>query len=204
MREVYGLATCNYFAFEIAREHDARNREENERENSKKIFHESREWNVLKHCILTMRSGAVSSPALGFSLVRCNRSELTRYRASDSIVATIKSVRRSVLLLAAASSSFAQVAPVAPQPAKTPPLQAAAPQPARPAPSVPRVVRTPAPPPQTPAPVAPASPQPGAPQMLRLQFPNSDVTHVLHLYEQLTGNKLLTANFVQCKINIFI
>src|SRR6266436_3327464 len=148
-----------------------------------------------------MRSRAMSSSTLTFFALR---SKLTRSRASGSIVATIKSVRRSVLLLAAASSSFAQVAPVAPQPAKTPPLQAAAPQPARPAPSVPRVISAPARAPQTPAPVAPASPQPGAPQMVRLQFPNSDVTDVLHLYEQLTSKKLVMDNFVQGKVNIFI
>jgi hypothetical protein len=68
MREVRGLPTCNHLAFEVAGERDARNRKDNERENSKKIFHESREWNVFKHCILTMRSRAVSSSALGFSL----------------------------------------------------------------------------------------------------------------------------------------
>src|SRR5205807_2754924 len=45
---------------------------------------------------------------------------------------------------------------------------------------------------------------PGAPAMVRLQFPNSDVTDVLHLYEQLTGKKLVMDNFVQGKVNIFI
>jgi general secretion pathway protein D len=40
--------------------------------------------------------------------------------------------------------------------------------------------------------------------MVRLQFPNSDVTDVLHLYEQLTGKKLVMDNFVQGKVNIFI
>src|SRR6266478_3536385 len=148
-----------------------------------------------------MRSRAMSSSTLTFFALR---SKLTRSRASGSILATIKSVHRSVLLLVAASSSFAQVAPVAPQPAKTPPLQAAAPQPARPAPSVPRVISAPARAPQTPAPVAPASPQPGAPQMVRLQFPNSDVGDVLRLYEQLTGKKLVMDNFVQGKVSIFI
>jgi general secretion pathway protein D len=125
---------------------------------------------------------------------------LTRYLASDSIVGTIKTVHRSVLLLAAASSSFAQVAPVAPQPAKTPPLQAAA-QPARPAPSVPRVVGPPAEPPSA---AAPANPQPGAQQTVRLQFPNSDVADVLRFYESLTGKKLIMDNFVTGKVNIFL
>jgi type II secretion system protein D len=126
---------------------------------------------------------------------------LTRYLASVTIVGTINSVHRSVLLLAVASSSFAQVAPVA-QPARTPPVvnQAAA----RPAPSVPRVIATPPAPAQTPAAAAPANPPPGAPQMVRLQFPNSDVADVLRFYEQLTGKKLLMDQFVQGKINIFI
>jgi general secretion pathway protein D len=136
-----------------------------------------------------------------------HRSKLTRYRASVSIDATINSVHRSVLLFALASSSLAQVAPVA-QPSKTPQPQASA-QPARPVPSVPRVVATPAgtrvaqppPPGQT---QAPAIPRPGAPQMVQLQFPNSDVADVLRFYEQLTGKKLVMDNFVQGKVNIFI
>src|SRR6266700_1633090 len=51
---------------------------------------------------------------------------------------------------------------------------------------------------------APATAPPGAPAMVRLQFPNSDVVDVLHLYEQLTGKKLVMDNFVQGKVNIFI
>src|SRR5262249_55249397 len=57
-----------------------------------------------------------------------------------------------------------------------------------------------------PAPADPPSP-PAAPAtqaMVRLQFPNSDVVDVLHLYEQLTGKKLVMDNFVQGKVNIFI
>ena len=50
---------------------------------------------------------------------------------------------------------------------------------------------------------APTAP-PGAPATVRLQFPNSDVVDVLHLYEQLTGKKLVMDNFVQGKVNIFI
>src|SRR4029450_5613563 len=45
---------------------------------------------------------------------------------------------------------------------------------------------------------------PKAPAPVRLQFPNSDVVDVLHLYEQLTGKKLVMDNFVQGKVNIFI
>jgi general secretion pathway protein D len=56
----------------------------------------------------------------------------------------------------------------------------------------------------TPAPVPRAKAPPGAPQTVRLQFPNSDVQDVLHLYEELTGKKLVMDNFVQGKVNIFI
>ncbi len=56
--------------------------------------------------------------------------------------------------------------------------------------------------PQAPA-DSPAAP-PNAPTTVRLQFPNSDVVDVLHLYEQLTGKKLVMDNFVQGKVNIFI
>jgi len=56
------------------------------------------------------------------------------------------------------------------------------------------------PPTQEDAPTAP----PNAPATVRLQFPNSDVVDVLHLYEQLTGKKLVMDNFVQGKVNIFI
>jgi general secretion pathway protein D len=49
-----------------------------------------------------------------------------------------------------------------------------------------------------------AAAPPGAPTPVRLQFPNSDVVDVLHLYEQLTGKKLVMDNFVQGKVNIFI
>ena len=76
---------------------------------------------------------------------------------------------------------------------------------------VPRSVKAPkAQPPDTPAPNAAnqpppeAPPPPGAPATVRLQFPNSDVVDVLHLYEQLTGKKLVMDNFVQGKVNIFI
>jgi general secretion pathway protein D len=63
-----------------------------------------------------------------------------------------------------------------------------------------------APPPEAPAPAPPApATSPLAPdRMVTLQYPNSDVADVLHLYEQLTGKKLVTDNFVQGKVNIFI
>ena len=76
----------------------------------------------------------------------------------------------------------------------------------------PRSIKAPkAQPPDTPAlnaanqppPEAPPT-LPGGPATVRLQFPNSDVVDVLHLYEQLTGKKLVMDNFVQGKVNIFI
>jgi type II secretion system protein D len=93
----------------------------------------------------------------------------------------------AVLSLAAAAAGFGQVAPSSPAP--------------------PAVVQNqPALAPQAPAPNPPnpAPPPAGAPQVVRLQFPNSDVADVLHLYEQLTGKKLVMDNFVQGKVNIFI
>ena len=66
-------------------------------------------------------------------------------------------------------------------------------------PAVPAVKQV-SPPAQEDAPAAP----PNAPATVRLQFPNSDVVDVLHLYEQLTGKKLVMDNFVQGKVNIFI
>jgi type II secretion system protein D len=67
-------------------------------------------------------------------------------------------------------------------------------------PKLPSVKGVSPPPAQEEAPTAP----PNAPATVRLQFPNSDVVDVLHLYEQLTGKKLVMDNFVQGKVNIFI
>ncbi len=112
------------------------------------------------------------------------------------------------LCLAALTSVFGQakptVAPVTPRP-------------------LPQVVPSaPAAPPKTtteeaPAAVPPAqtqtnaSPPPSIPGLtplpdktVTLQFPNSDVVDVLHLYEQLTNKKLIMDNFVQGKVNIFL
>jgi type II secretion system protein D len=66
-------------------------------------------------------------------------------------------------------------------------------------PSLPAVKQV-SPPTQEDAATAP----PNAPATVRLQYPNSDVVDVLHLYEQLTGKKLVMDNFVQGKVNIFI
>jgi general secretion pathway protein D len=84
----------------------------------------------------------------------------------------------AALGLAAATAISAQVAPVRPEP--FPAVAIASPAAADP------------------------TPPPGAPGTVRLQFPNSDVVDVLHLYEQLTGKKLVMDNFVQGKVNIFI
>src|SRR5438034_10147506 len=84
----------------------------------------------------------------------------------------------AALGLAAATAISAQVAPVRPEP--FPALAAA-----------------------TPAAANPTAPR-GAPGTVRLQFPDSDAFDLLHLYEQLTGKKLVMDNFVQGKVNIFI
>src|SRR5438874_5457706 len=96
----------------------------------------------------------------------------------------------AILVFANATLIFAQGAPqgaqgvrpvkVPPQPGETPASKVTDPPPADPP--------------------APAN----APATVRLQFPNSDVADVLHLYEQLTGKKLVMDNFVQGKVNIFI
>src|SRR5438552_4194577 len=97
----------------------------------------------------------------------------------------------AMLVLASATSAPAQGASQRPQQVR--PVKVADPPPTD-APS-PKVANTPA---------AEAPPPPGAPAIVRLQFPNSDVVDVLHLYEQLTGKKLVMDNFVQGKVNIFI
>ena len=62
-----------------------------------------------------------------------------------------------------------------------------------------------------PPPVLPAATPTGTPakasgpqDLVTLQYPNSDVQDVLHLYETLTGKKLVMENTVQGKVNIFI
>src|SRR6188474_1241335 len=89
-----------------------------------------------------------------------------------------------MLVLAGAAEVSAQGAPERPKP--LPVAQAADP------------AQTPNPPPKN------AAAPPATPATVRLQFPNSDVVDVLHLYEQLTGKKLVMDNFVQGKVNIFI
>jgi type II secretion system protein D len=60
--------------------------------------------------------------------------------------------------------------------------------------------------PPAPPPNAPANPPPpnGPGDLVTLQYPNSDVQDVLHLYETLTGKRLVMDNNVQGKVNIFI
>ncbi len=107
--------------------------------------------------------------------------------------------RIAALVLASATAVSAQVAPERPAPlpvtqTTNPVAQTTSPvaQTANP------VVQIANPPPRD------ATAPPGAPATVRLQFPNSDVVDVLHLYEQLTGKKLVMDNFVQGKVNIFI
>ena len=90
----------------------------------------------------------------------------------------------ATLVLAGAVEVSAQGAPERPKP--LPVAQAADP------------AQTPNPAPKN------AAVPPATPATVRLQFPNSDVVDVLHLYEQLTGKKLVMDNFVQGKVNIFI
>jgi type II secretion system protein D len=96
-----------------------------------------------------------------------------------------------MLVLASATAVSAQDAPKRPDV----PRSVKAPKAQTPDSPVPNTANQPPPDAQAP---------PGAPAMVRLQFPNSDVVDVLHLYEQLTGKKLVMDNFVQGKVNIFI
>jgi type II secretion system protein D len=54
------------------------------------------------------------------------------------------------------------------------------------------------------APPAAATSTAAQDKMVTLQYPNSDVADVLHLYSQLTNKKLVMDNFVQGKVNIFL
>ena len=51
---------------------------------------------------------------------------------------------------------------------------------------------------------APPGGSPAQSDLVRLQYPNSDVADVLHFYEVLTGKRLVLDNAVQGKVNIFI
>jgi general secretion pathway protein D len=54
------------------------------------------------------------------------------------------------------------------------------------------------------APARSAAPTPNLQEHVKLQFPNSDVQDVLRYYEQLTGKRVITDNFVNGKVNIFL
>jgi type II secretion system protein D len=99
------------------------------------------------------------------------------------------------LLLASVSSGFGQTAAPTPRPPIATPAGRTSPAP-------------PPPPPSTagsPAPNNPlGAPPPNTGETVTLQYPNSDVADVLHLYEQLTGKKLIFDNTMVGKVNIFI
>jgi type II secretion system protein D len=109
------------------------------------------------------------------------------------------------LCLAALSSAFGQTKPAGAPKVNPRPLPSAP----QVAPSTPATTSSQAPASVPPAQtnVAPASIPgltPAPDHTVTLQFPNSDVVDVLHLYEQLTGKKLIMDNFVQGKVNIFL
>jgi type II secretion system protein D len=111
------------------------------------------------------------------------------------------------LVLTALTTAFGQTksapAPVSPRPLPSAPPQNVQPPPASSEDDAPTVI----PPAQTNnAPPAPGGPTPALPldRTVTLQYPNSDVADVLHLYETLTGKKLIMDNFVQGKVNIFL
>jgi type II secretion system protein D len=108
------------------------------------------------------------------------------------------------LCLAALTSAFGQAkAPSAP--ALNPRPLPTAPQVAPSAPTSPATTSSTQPPAQTsPAPASIPGLTPVPDKTVTLQFPNSDVVDVLHLYEQLTNTKLIMDNFVQGKVNIFL
>ena len=117
-------------------------------------------------------------------------------------------LRVGFLLLSLQSLAVAQIAPV-PQQAQqdTDQQDEQRPQPGSPQVAIATPIPTVAPnrpmgggPRSNPA----VNPSPAASDMVKLQFPNSDVDDVLRLYEQLTGKKLVRDNFVQGKVNIFI
>ena len=62
----------------------------------------------------------------------------------------------------------------------------------------------PAPAPGSPARSPAVISQSGPQDMVRLQFPNSDVQDVLRLYETLTGRRIIVDNLVAGKVNIFL
>ncbi|HYJ04055.1 MAG TPA: secretin N-terminal domain-containing protein [Chthoniobacterales bacterium] len=108
------------------------------------------------------------------------------------------------LFLAALTPGFGQ----SPTPIPPRPLPTAATQTALPLPSPIIVDQAPAAVPPAQTTIAPPPSVPGSTPLpdrtVTLQYPNSDVADVLHLYGTLTGKKLIIDNFVQGKVSIFI
>jgi type II secretion system protein D len=110
-----------------------------------------------------------------------------------------------IALVTATASTLAQTVHIAPKATGSPSrriaqIQALATPPTQPGPNNPA-------PPGPPGPGAgqPATGTPAATSdMVKLQFPNSDVQDVLRFYEQLTGKRVVADNFVQGKVNITV
>jgi type II secretion system protein D len=110
------------------------------------------------------------------------------------------------LFFAALTPGFGQpppsASPIAPRPLPSAPAQNVQPPPPSAADQAPAAVppaqTTVAPPPSVPG----STPLPD--RTVTLQYPNSDVADVLHLYGTLTGKKLIMDNFVQGKVSIFL
>jgi general secretion pathway protein D len=115
-----------------------------------------------------------------------NGNEVDRAPSTYYIKPVLRLFCIAALSLAAINSGFGQTKAAAPPPLPNGP-------PAAPAPAL-----------EQPVPPPPATSPLGQDRMVTLQYPNSDVADVLHLYEQLTGKKLVMDNFVQGKVNIFI
>src|SRR5256714_3632257 len=152
-------------------------------------------------------SGAWS---LGFgALARPGRYNLDLRPSTYYIKRVLRPLCFVALCLAALTPAFGQ-----PKPTSAPGVSP------RPLPNAPAVVPSvptspaatstqPLPPAVPPAQTNPAPPSiPGLTPVpdttVTLQFPNSDVVDVLHLYDQLTNQKLIMDNFVQGKVNIFL
>jgi general secretion pathway protein D len=115
------------------------------------------------------------------------------------------------LCLAALTPGFGQPKPTSAPGVSPRPLPTSVPQVAPAAPSASPTTATEEAPAAVPPAQTNATPPPSIPNLtpvpdktVTLQYPNSDVVDVLHLYETLTGKKLIMDNFVQGKVNIFL
>src|SRR5437764_7164694 len=134
----------------------------------------------------------------------CDRYNLDLHSPTYYIKRVLRPLCSVALCLAALTSAFGQAkAPSAP--AVSPRPLPTAPQVAPSASTGPATTSNTPPPAQTsPAPASIPGLTPVPDKTVTLQFPNSDVVDVLHLYEQLTNTKLIMDNFVQGKVNIFL